>query len=165
MAQNDEKGQKEPFIGSSERPEVKLDLDMPLTDLRVRDLAAILGHLGSKSPFEAGKTPIKDFFDKPFPEEAKDFLKEIKIEKAEKPEKPEKAEKHEKLEKHEKREKHELKELKVEKVEIDVVFEVDRFPPGPDPRFESVIQTIGQLTRQVAALADQVEQLRKRQQG
>lgn len=171
MAQKDENERKEPFIGSSERPEVRLDLDMPVTELRVRDLAAILGHLGSKSPFEAGKTPIKDFFDKPFPEEAKDFLKEIKIEKVEKPEKPEKVEKnekhekHEKLEKIEKREKPELKELKAEKIEIDGVFEVDRFPPGPDPRFESVIQTIAQLTRQVGALADQVEQLRKRVQG
>jgi hypothetical protein len=165
MAKQGEGEKKEPFISSTDRPEVKLDLDMPLTELRVRDLAAILGHIGSKSPFEVGKTPIKDFFDKPFPEEAKDFIKEVKIEKVEKPEKPEKFEKHEKLEKIEKREKPELKELKVEKIEIDGVFEVDRFPPGPDPRFESVIQTIAQLTRQVATLADQVEQLRKRVQG
>jgi hypothetical protein len=89
----DNERKKEPFIGSSDRPEVKLDLDMPITDLRVRDLAAILGQIGSKSPFEVGKTPIKDFFDKPFPEEVKDFLKEVKIEKVEKPEKPEKFEK------------------------------------------------------------------------
>jgi hypothetical protein len=177
MAQEDENERKEPFIGSSERPEVKLDLDMPVTELRVRDLAAILGHLGSKSPFEAGKTPIKDFFDKPFPEEAKDFLKEVKIEKFEKPEKPEKFEKNEKFEKYEKhekpeklekiekREKPEIKEVKLEKLETDGVFEVDRFPPGPDPRFESVIQAIAQLSHQVATLTDQVEQLRKRAEG
>src|SRR5215203_3910003 len=98
-------GKKEPFIGSSDRPEVKLDLDMPVSELRVRDLAAILGQIGSKSPFEVGKTPIKDFFDKPFPEVAKDFLKEVKIEKIEKPEKFKKNEKHEKPEKFEKNEK------------------------------------------------------------
>lgn len=169
--QNDP-GKKEPFIGSSDRPEVRIDLDMPLTDLRVRDLAAILGQLGSKSPFEAGKTAIKDFFDKEFPEVAKDFLKEVKIEKVEKPEKPEKFEKNEKheknekYEKNEKAEKREIKELKVEKIEADGVFDPgSRFPPGPDPRFESVIQAIAGLTQQVNALANQVEELRKRARG
>ena len=172
---------KQPFVGSADRPAVRLDLDMPLTELRVRDLAAILGHLGSKSPFEAGKTPIKDFFDKPFPEEAKDFLKEIKIEKVEKPEKPEKLEKLEKFEKHEKHEKpekfekhekiekpekREIKELKLEKLESDGVFDPgSHFPPGPDPRLDSVIQAIAGLTRQVSALADQVQELRKRAGG
>lgn len=180
MAKQGAEDGKEPFVGAADRPEVKLDLDMSVTELRVRDLAAILGHLAQKSPFEAGKTPIKDFFDKPFPEETKDFIKEVKIEKAEKPEKPEKFEKNEKFEKHEKHEKpeklekpekiekyekREIKELKLEKIEADGVFEqVERFPPGPDPRFESVIQTIAQLTHQVATLADQVEQLRKRVQ-
>jgi hypothetical protein len=139
---------------------------MPVTELRVRDLAAILGQVGSKSPFEVGKTPLKDFFDKPFPEVAKDFVKELKIEKVEKPEKPEKFEKNEKHEKHEKYEKRENKEFKLEKIEADGVFDPGRqFPPGPDPRFESVIQTIAQLTQQVAALTDQVEQLRKRGGG
>jgi len=162
----DQDGRKEPFIGSADRPEVKLDLDMPVTELRVRDLAAILGQVGSKSPFEVGKTPLKDFFDKPFPEVAKDFVKELKIEKVEKPEKPEKFEKNEKHEKHEKYEKRENKEFKLEKIEADGVFDPGRqFPPGPDPRFESVIQTIAQLSQQVAALTDQVEQLRKRAGG
>jgi hypothetical protein len=150
---------KEPFIGSSDRPEVRLDLDTPVAELRVRDLAAILGHLGPKSPFEVGKTPIKDFFDKPFPEIAKDFVKELKPEKWEKPEK----EKHEKYEKNEKAEKLEVKELKLEKLENDGVFDPGpRLPPGPDPRLESVIQSIAGLTRQVSALSDQVEELRKR---
>lgn len=169
---NETDGNKEPFIGAADRPEVRLDLDMPVTELRVRDLAAILGQVGGKSPFEAGKTSIKDFFDKPFPEVAKDFIKELKIEKVEKPEKPEKLEKHEKvekpekLEKIEKLEKRETKELKLEKIEADGVFDPgDRFPPGPDPRFESVIETIANLSRQVATLADQVEQLRKRSEG
>jgi hypothetical protein len=166
MMTEDQNERKEPFIGSADRPEVKLDLDMPVTELRVRDLAAILGQVGSKSPFEVGKTPLKDFFDKPFPEVAKDFVKELKIEKVEKPEKPEKFEKNEKHEKHEKYEKRENKEFKLEKIEADGVFDPGRqFPPGPDPRFESVIQTIAQLTQQVAALTDQVEQLRKRGGG
>ncbi len=162
MATEDE-GQKEPFIGAGDRPDVKLDLDTPLSELRIRDLAAILGTGGGKSPFEAGKTSLKDFFDKPFPEVAKDFIKEIKPEKFEKFEKIEKNEKHEK---HEKFEKREIKELKAEKIESDGVFEPGSpFPPGPDPRFESVVQSIAQLTHQVATLADQVEQLRKRVGG
>lgn len=168
----------EPFIGSADRPEVKIDLDQPISELRVRDLAAILGHLSPKSPSEIGKAPIKDFFDKPFPERTKDFLKEIKIEKIEKPEKPEKFEKnekHEKLEKIEKPEKefkhehkefkHEIKELKLEKIENDGVFDPGRQFPGPDPRFESVLQAVAGLSQQVSALTDQVESLRKRSEG
>lgn len=169
---NQDDDKKQPFIGSADRPEVRLDLDMPVTELRVRDLAAILGHLSAKSTFEAGKTPIKDFFEKPFPEEAKDILKEVKIEKVEKPEKPEKFEKNEKhekpekFEKNEKLEKPEIKELKLEKLENDGVFDPgSRFPPGPDPRLDSVMQAIAGLTRHVSALADQVEELRKRAAG
>ena len=81
---------KESFVPGEDRPEVKISLDTPLTDLSVRDLSAILGFVGNKSPFEAGKTSLKDFFDKDFPEVAKDWFKEIKPEKIEKPEKPEK---------------------------------------------------------------------------
>lgn len=49
---------KQPFVSQADRPEVRLDLDMPINDLRVRDLAAILGLLIGKSPFEAGKTSL-----------------------------------------------------------------------------------------------------------
>lgn len=170
---------KEPFIGSADRPEVRIDLDQPISELRVRDLAAILGHLTPKSVSEIGKAPIKDFFDKPFPEVAKDFLKEVKIEKVEKPEKPEKFEKLEKHEKPEKLEKPEhkefknenkefkieTKELKLEKIENDGVFDPGRGFPGPDPRFESVLQAVAGLSQQVSALTDQVESLRKRNEG
>jgi hypothetical protein len=150
------------FVGAADRPEVRLDLDMPVNQLRVRDLAAILGHLTQKSPFEVGKTPIKDFFDKPFPERAKDYVKEVKPEKFEKPEKPEKFEKHEKHEKPEKIEKPEIKELKLEKIENDGVFDPgSRFPPGPDPRLEQVIQALAGLTQHVSVLADQVKELQK----
>ena len=158
---------KQPFVSQADRPEVRLDLDMPINDLRVRDLAAILGLLTGKSPFEVGKTSLKDFFDKDFPEVAKDYVKELKIEKIEKPEKPEKFEKNEKFEKHEKhekiekQEKPEIKELKLEKIENDGVFEpVGR--PGPDPRLEQVIQTLAGLAKQVDVLANQIEELKKK---
>src|SRR6476469_392968 len=79
----DKSGSKEPFVSKEDRPEVKLKPDTPLTELRVRDLAAILGAINTKNPFEAGKTPLKDFFDKDFPEQAQDFIKELKNEKLE----------------------------------------------------------------------------------
>jgi hypothetical protein len=152
---------KQPFVSSEDRPEVKLRPDTPLTELRVRDLAAILGALTAKTPFEVGKTPLKDFFDKPFPEVVKDFLKEVKPEQFEKPvkfEKPEKFEKNEKLEKREKQEKPEIKEIKSEKVEVDGVIE----PGKPDPRIDQVIQAVAGLTTQVGQLANQVAELKKK---
>jgi hypothetical protein len=151
----DEK-RKEPFVPQGDRPEVKLKPDTPLSELRVRDLAAIIG-AATKNPFEVGKTPLKDFFDKPFPEEAKDFIKEIKPEKFEKNELKElKGEKIEKLEKRE------IKEIKHEKIEVqEPVFDPGRIP-GPDPRLEVLIQTVAGLTQQVSQLANQVEELKKR---
>jgi hypothetical protein len=160
---------KEPFVPSEDRPEVKISLDTPLTELSVRDLSAILGFMTSKTPFEVGKTPLKDFFDKDFPEVAKDWNKEIKTEKLEKPEKPEKFEKNEKLEKpdklekHEKQEKREVKEIKIEKLEVDGLATEPGPFPGPDPRIEQIIEAVGGLTRQVGQLADQVRELQKRE--
>jgi hypothetical protein len=143
---------------------VRINLDTPLNELRVRELSAILGFLTGKNPnFEVGKTSLKDFFDKDFPEVAKDWLKEIKPEKFEKPEIKElKSEKNEsKFEKNEKLEKREVKEVKAEKLENDGVFD-----PGdlgrPDPRMEQVIQAVMGLTKQVGQLANQVEELRKK---
>ena len=159
---------KEPFVAAEDRPEVKITLDTPLTELSVRDLSAILGFVASKSPFEAGKTSLKDFFDKDFPEVAKDWLKEIKEEKFEKPEKPEKFEKNEKLEKNEKfeknekHEKHEIKDIKHEKIEVDGVFDPHA---RPDPRIEQVIAAVAGLTRQVGELSDQLRKLEKQREG
>jgi hypothetical protein len=150
---------KEPFVSQQDRPEVTLKPDTPLSELRVRDLQAILGSAAAaaKSPhFEVGKTPLKDFFDKPFPEVAKDWIKELKIEKIEKPEKPEKLEKIEKYEKHEK------EHPKFEKIEKwEVVFDPQR-QPGPDPRIDQLVRVVTGLTEQLGQLANQVEELRKR---
>ena len=149
------KESKEPFVPKGDRPEVRINLNTPLGELRVRELGAILGFMAGKNPnFEVGKTSLKDFFDKDFPEVAKDWLKEFKHEKLEKPEKFEKNEKHEKRE---------IKEAKVEKLETDGVFD-----PGsvvPDPRLEQVIQAMAGLTKQVSILANQLEELRKKVSG
>ena len=62
---------KEPYVSSEDRPTLRVDLDTPLNELRVRDLRALLGAgLSYKTPhpkFE-GHSPLKEFFDKPFPE-------------------------------------------------------------------------------------------------
>lgn len=154
---------REPFVSQGDRPEVRLDPDAQLSELRVRDLAAILGPMAGKNPnFEVGKTGVKDFFDKPSPEVAKDWLKEIKTEKIEK---PEKFEKNEKFEKHEKLEKREIKEVKNEKFEI---VERDFDPttlPGPDPRLEQVIEAVTGMNNQVSQLTDQVAELQRRLQS
>lgn len=149
---------REPFVSAEDRPEVRINLDTPLSELRVRELSSILGSLIGKTPFEVGKTPLKDFFDKPFPEVVKDFVKESKPEIADNPIKFEKPLKFEKYEKGE------IKELKAEKIEKDGVFD-----PGksmtPDPRLEQLIQSVAGLTKQVSHLANQVEELRKKVQG
>jgi len=152
---------KKPFVSPEDRPEVKLSPETPIGDLRVRDLMTILGAAGStKSPFE-NKTSVKDFLDKDFPEVAKDFIKEIKQEKIDKPEIKElKGEKHEKIEKREKFEKPEIKELKNEKIEREPV--IDPGIPQPDPRIEQLIQAVAGLAKQVGALANQVEEMKKK---
>ncbi len=160
-------GAKEPFVSREDRPEVQIDLDTPVSELRVRELSAILGYMAQKSPFEAGKTSLKDFFDKPFPEVAKDWVKEIKSEKLDKLEKFEKNEKFEKSEKIEKPERKELKHEKLEKLEKlenDLVFEQPEFP-GPDPRMDQVIQAVAGLTEQVGRLTNQVAELEKKLRG
>lgn len=111
---------KQPFVSQEDRPEVRINLDTPLNELRVRELSAILGFLVGKNPFEVGKTSLKDFFDKDFPEVAKDWLKEAKPELFDKPLKSDKPEKFEKIEKPEKSE---IKEVKAEKLENDGVFD------------------------------------------
>jgi hypothetical protein len=148
---------KEPFVSAEDRPEVRINLDTPLSELRVRELSSILGSLIGKFPFEVGKTPIKDFFDKPFPEVVKDFIKESKPEIVDNPIKFEKPVKFEKYEKGE------IKEIKAEKIERDGVF--DPRIPTPGPIMDQLIQSVAGLTKQVSQLANQVEELRKKVQG
>jgi hypothetical protein len=125
-----------------------------VTELRVRDLATLLGQLGpTRKDFWDGKDWIKDDVDGPGIKWKDD--KEFKDKEKEKPEK---------LEKREKLEKPEVKEVKAEKIEVDGVFEPGILP-GPDPRLDQVIQALSGLTTRVAQLADQVEELKKAREG
>lgn len=155
MAADDkEKTSREPFVGQTDRPEVRLNPDAPLSELRVRDLATILG-LGTGKDFWDGKSWQKDDFDQgggvkwPDPKPWKEG-KEMKEWK----DKPEKFEKRE------------IKEHKAEKLEIDRVFDPGLgVPPGPDPRIERVIQELSGLSARIGELANQVEELKKRGKG
>lgn len=141
---------KKPFVSQADRPEVRLKSDTPLSDLTVRDLATILGQLGTGKDFRDGKDWQKDDFDgqnKPWKEgkelkdgkEVKDKDKETKEFKDGK-------------------EKREIKELKAEKLELDSVF--DPYSQ-PDPRIEQVIRALSGMSAKVDQLADQIEALKK----
>ena len=54
---------KEPFVSQADRPEVRLKSDTPISELTVRDLATILGQLGTQKDFWDGKDWQKDDFD------------------------------------------------------------------------------------------------------
>src|ERR1039457_1274001 len=134
-----DKTPKQPFVSQADRPEVRLKSDTPLNELTVRDLATILGQLGTRKDFWDGKDWQKDDFDgtnKPWKEG-----KEIKDKDKEKEK--------EGKEKREKLEKPEIKELKLEKLESDGVFEPVTLP-GPDPRIDQVIQALSGLSARVA---------------
>jgi hypothetical protein len=151
-----DKTPKQPFVSQADRPEVRLKSDTPLNELTVRDLATILGQLGTRKDFWDGKDWQKDDFDgtnKPWKEG-----KEIKDKDKEKEKEKEGKEKREKLEKPE------IKELKLEKLESDGVFEPVTLP-GPDPRIDQVIQALSGLSARVAQLANQVEELKKASKG
>jgi len=143
---------KQSFISKAERPEIKLKSDTPISGLTIRDLVTILGRLGTGKDFWDGKDWQKDDFDGPIKwKDVKEFKdgKEVKDKDKDKEVK-------------EHKEKREIKELKLEKIESDGVFDPgSRFPPGPDPRLEQVIQALAGLTRQVSALTNQVEELQK----
>jgi hypothetical protein len=60
---------KQAYVGEEDRPEIAADLDTPVAQLRVRDLMHILARRGFKPhPKFEGHSPLKEFFDKPFPE-------------------------------------------------------------------------------------------------
>ena len=60
-----DKPSKKPFIAKADRPEVRLKSDTPLSSLTVRDLATIMGQLGTGKDFWDGKDWQKDDFDGP----------------------------------------------------------------------------------------------------
>jgi hypothetical protein len=149
--EDDEKASREPFVGREDRPEVRLDPDKPLSELRVRDLAAIFRLGGTRKDFWDGKSWQKDDFDgggiKWWKEgkEGKDWKDKDK-------EKPEKLEKRE------------VKELKLEKLESDGTFDPGT-APIPDPRIDQVIHAVSGLSARIGELADQIEALKKRGKG
>ena len=146
---------KEPFVSAGDRPDVRINLDTPVSELTVRELAAILRQGSQKDPFE---DPLKAFFDKDFPEVAKDWT----TDKPPQWEKPPKAEKHEKLE--HKEHKEFIKEIKVEKLEAEGVIQTPG-PIGPGPLIGQIIAAVSGLTHQVSELADQVRELREQDKG
>lgn len=147
---------RRPFVAQEDRPEVRIKLDAPIGELRVRDLVAIL-RLGSQKDFLDGKDWLKDDYDggikwwkekekEKEKDKEKDKDKEKEKEKLEKPEKPE------------------IKEAKSEKLEGDGVFDPRLFS-WADPRLDHVIRSLAGLTERVSQLADQVEQLKKERKG
>jgi hypothetical protein len=138
---------RKPFVSEEDRPELRIKLDTPISELRVRELAAIL-RLGTRKDFWDGKDWIKDDFDGGIKwwDKEKDKEKEKEKEKVEKYEKPE------------------IKEVKPEKLESDGVFD-PRLSPSHDPGFNQVIRSLAGLTERVSQLADQVEQLKKERKG
>lgn len=135
---------KEPFIGGEDRPDVELKPDMPITELRVRDLSALLHQ----------SIVIKK-------REFKDFIKDHKFEKLEIKEWKELKEwKFEKFEKNE----------KIELEPIPKQFEPGPklAEPGPgagpiqDPRIDRLIDMVSKLSSSVEDLAARVGKLEQR---
>jgi chromosome segregation ATPase len=169
----DQPAPKEPFVAGEERPEVRLNPDMPVAEMRVRDLAELLGLQTSKSvAAEAGslkKPEIKDFkFEKwEHKHELKDHkyekwehkneLKDLKNEKWET--KPEIKDKPEKFEKWEHKD-HKLEKFEHKDPLIEAVKREPELPPGPvqqfDPRLDDVIRQISDLAKEVAALKERL---------
>lgn len=133
---------KEPFVGSADRPDVELKPDMPVSEMRVRDLSALL-HQSVALKKREFKELIKDFKNEKI--EIKEW-KEFKFEKFEK---------HEKFEKNE----------KIELEPIPKGFEPGPWPgpgPGPDPRIDQLIQTVSKLTSVMEDVTRRLDALEKR---
>jgi len=152
---DDDKNPRKPFVAQGDRPELRIKLDAPLSELKVRDLAAIL-RLGSQKDFWDGKDWLKDDFDggiKWWKEKEKDKDKEKEKDKDKEKEKDK-----------EKHEKPEIKEIKAEKVETDGVFSPGPFP-RPDPQLDQIVRALVGLNERVGQLADQLEELKKQRKG
>lgn len=125
--------EKEPFIGSSDRADVGLKPEAPITQLTVRDLSALLTEV-----IKIKKLEIKDHKHEKF--EIKELKHEIKDHKFEK------FEKNEKLE-----------------IEVDQKRFPDNIPDPreifEDPRFKQLIASVSQLAEGVKALTEKVAKL------
>lgn len=132
MPEAREQEPKQSFVGGEERPDVRLDPDMPVAEMRVRDLGALVAGV---------LTPIKLFkheLDHKHKHEHKHEPFEVK---------------RLKIEKYEKIEKFEHKHEKWEFDEIPVDW--PRVPgPEPDPRIDQLIEAVSQLREEVAALKE-----------
>jgi hypothetical protein len=145
-----DESEREHFIHKAKRPDVRLDPETPISELRVRDIQELLRAGSGKSPFFENKTTLKDFFDKdPGEDIFKDPKEDIKEAPKEKNEKPEK-------DKAEIENKNLIKEKDGEVVKGDTEL---RAQAAVNNR---IVQHLTQLTRRVSDLADQVDQLRAR---
>jgi hypothetical protein len=142
---------KEPFVGKSDRPEVTIKADTPISNLTVRDLGTLL-HENTTVALKRFKELKNEKWEHP------------KIEKFEKYEHP-KWEKFEKFEKHEKWEN--IKHEKLEKLEIDVlqktvpdVIPDPRGAPGDPNPIEKLVAAVSQLEEQVGKLQGQIDQIK-----
>ena len=144
-----DKPSKKPFIAKADRPEVRLKSDTPLSSLTVRDLATILGQLGTGKDFWDGKDWQKDDFDGPG-----NKWKEKGIQGRQGSE----GEGQGVQGRQRNKEKREHKELKAEKLELDGVFDP---ASQPDPRMEQVVRALSGMSAKVDQLVDQVEALKK----
>jgi len=125
---------KQAFVPPEDRPEVKLDPNAPISELRVRDLSAILGQAVLKK-FDI-KEPFKEFKDHKL---EKFEIKEFKSEKIEKFEK-----------------------LEHEKWWPDKFFEPPKLADGGPVVDPTIGDTLGKLVESVSGLTAQVDAVGKR---
>ena len=143
--------EKEPFVASTDRPNVNLNPDAPISELRVRDLHALLQSSAQfKNTMEKVSFPEKQF-------------KELKFEKPEYVEKYLYYDKHFKTEM--KLEKLEHKDWKAEILDKSAVMDAQPLAQqqaaGPGG-IDQLVQTVSKLTEQVNQLSQQVEQLKQK---
>jgi hypothetical protein len=129
---------REPFVSQGDRPEVQLNLDTPLSELRLRDLGDILWGPGGGKPLFSEK--LIGQVEKIKRENTK--IENLKLEKVEK-----------------------FETGKPEKWEIQEVPGGFERPPGPNPLLNQLIQDMSGVTTQVSQLANQVAEIQRRLEG
>ena len=148
--------EKESFVSSSDRPTVGLHPDTPISELRVRDLQALLQGGQMKKIEIQEKFAIKEFKEKDWKE--KDKEKEKEKDKEKEKEKDWKEVKDKEKEPHK-----DLKEWALEKFwDLKQAVELPPFVPGG---IDQVIQTISGLNERVTQLTREVEQLKQKSSG